>query len=111
MPPTLFRRTQKESHISFSNLGFVKIFVTFFNVLNCILGKHLVALRRVGWKIMAHGEGVAGEENWDGIRRCMMVHFCLLGVIFYQGSTTSEGCKSIDILEISPSLSLIMFSI
>ena len=58
--------------------------------------KHLVALRRVGWKIKAHGERVAGEGNHDGIRRCMLVHFCLLGVIFYQRSTTSEGCKSID---------------
>merc|ERR1712039_862852 len=40
--------------------------------------KHLVALRRVGWKIKAHGERVAGEEDRDGMRRCMMVHFCLL---------------------------------
>ena len=43
--------------------------------------KRRVALRRVGWKIKAHGESVAGEGNRKGIRECMWVHFYTLDYI------------------------------
>ena len=54
-------------------------------------GKHVVALRRVGWKIKAHGERVAGERDLRGIRRCMLLHFCLLGVIIKRSVTPSQA--------------------
>ena len=50
-----------------------------------------VALRRVGWKIKAHGERVAGERDLRGIRRCMLLHFCLLGVIIKRSVTPSQA--------------------
>ena len=33
--------------------------------------KLMVAFRRVGWKVKAHGESVAGTGNRDGITRCV----------------------------------------
>ena len=32
--------------------------------------KQMVAFRRVGWKVKAHGESVAGSGNREGIMRC-----------------------------------------
>ena len=45
------------------------------------LVESMVALRRVGWKIKAHGESVAGKGNREGIRECMWVHHKTLGHI------------------------------
>ena len=43
--------------------------------------KRRVALRRVGWKIKAHGESFAGKGNCDGIMTCMWTHFYTLDEI------------------------------
>ena len=45
----------------------------------------MVAFRRVGWKIKAHGESVVGPEDQDGIMRCMNVHFYIYDHITYLG--------------------------
>ena len=45
------------------------------------LVESMVALRRVGWKIQAHGESVAGKGNCDGIMTCMWTHFYTLDEI------------------------------
>ena len=47
--------------------------------------KRWVAMRRVGWKIKAHGESVAGKENRLGIVRCMWVHSITLAAITRHG--------------------------